>query len=241
MKRTLFAAVVLALLAALIVSGQTSHTFAAFDTANVWTGSNSFSQEITSTVSTRTAPLSVASTTQVSNFNAQFHGGFSAPASAIVGISDTQTLTSKTLTAPTITSATLDGVAAGHAALQVSAATNFGTTLSTQTVVSSVPVTGPAILEFVAIQTLAGVGCSSVTNSAQVSAQFTSPGGTAGSATFTALSITGNGAVDSGNNAVASLNVVKAGTTITYTTTSTLSSTGCSTVPQYTIFAKAFF
>lgn len=60
--------------------------------------------QIVSTVPTGTAPFSIASTTVVPNLNAQLHGGLSAPASAIVGISDTQTLTNKTLTAPVISS-----------------------------------------------------------------------------------------------------------------------------------------
>ena len=64
---------------------------------NTFTGSNTFTQQIVSTVATGTAPFSIASTTQVTNLNAQLHGGLAAPASAIVGISDTQTLTSKTI------------------------------------------------------------------------------------------------------------------------------------------------
>lgn len=67
---------------------------------NSWTGLNSFSKQITSTVAPGTAPLSIASTTVVPNLNAQLHNGLTAPASAIVGISDTQTLTNKTLTSP---------------------------------------------------------------------------------------------------------------------------------------------
>jgi hypothetical protein len=57
-----------------------------------------FSQQLTSSVATGTAPLSIASTTVVPNLNAQFHNGLTAPGSAIVGVSDTQALTNKTLT-----------------------------------------------------------------------------------------------------------------------------------------------
>lgn len=61
--------------------------------------------------------------------------------------------------------------------------------------------------------------------------------------TFT---ITGNGTIDTGDlGATDSGNLVKiaakAGTAITYTTTSALGSTGCTTTPQYTVYAKAWF
>lgn len=52
--------------------------------------------QLKSTVATGTAPLAITSTTVVPNLNAQLHGGLAAPASAIVGISDAQALTSKT-------------------------------------------------------------------------------------------------------------------------------------------------
>ncbi len=58
-----------------------------------------------SDVVTGTAPLTVASTTVVTNLNADLLDGQSAPAGTIVGTSDIQTLTNKTLTAPTITGA----------------------------------------------------------------------------------------------------------------------------------------
>ena len=55
-----------------------------------------------STVSTGTAPFTVSSTTQVSNLNASLLAGKSAPNGDIVGTSDSQTLTNKTLTNPRI-------------------------------------------------------------------------------------------------------------------------------------------
>jgi hypothetical protein len=58
----------------------------------------------TSTVSTGTAPLVVSSTTQVSNLNASLLAGKSAPSGDLVGTSDEQTLTNKTLTSPKISS-----------------------------------------------------------------------------------------------------------------------------------------
>jgi len=60
-----------------------------------------------SDATTGTAPFTVASTTKVSNLNADLLDGQSAPDGTIVGTSDTQTLTNKTLTAPTITGATI--------------------------------------------------------------------------------------------------------------------------------------
>lgn len=50
-----------------------------------------------STVTTGTAPFTVASTTVVTNLNADLLDGQSAPAGTIVGTSDTQTLTNKTI------------------------------------------------------------------------------------------------------------------------------------------------
>ena len=65
--------------------------------SNNWTGLNSFSKQITSTLATGTAPFSIASTTVVPNLNAQLHGGLAAPASAILGLTDTQSPTNKTI------------------------------------------------------------------------------------------------------------------------------------------------
>lgn len=59
--------------------------------------------QVTSTVSTGTAPFSIASTTQVPNLNVSQLGGLTPPGSAIVGLTDIQTLTNKTLTSPTST------------------------------------------------------------------------------------------------------------------------------------------
>jgi len=83
------------------LSPQT-HTFVALDNANPWTALQIFnagitsSGQITSTVATGTAPMSIASTTVVQNLNAQLHGGLAAPASAILGLTDTQSPTNKT-------------------------------------------------------------------------------------------------------------------------------------------------
>jgi hypothetical protein len=57
-----------------------------------------------STVTTGTAPFTVLSDTQVTNLNASFLRGKTSPSGDIVGTTDTQTLTNKTLTSPVISS-----------------------------------------------------------------------------------------------------------------------------------------
>lgn len=85
------------LLAAAIVATPQVNTFCASNLTCAISGAWTFSTQVASTVSTGTAPLSIASTTVVPNLNAQLHNGLAAPASAIVGISDTQTLTNKSI------------------------------------------------------------------------------------------------------------------------------------------------
>ena len=85
------------------------HINAAVNTATI-----SASGQITSTVSTGTAPFVVASTTEVANLNAATVGGKSAPSGNIVGLSDTQTLTNKTLTSPVLTTPQINDTSANH-------------------------------------------------------------------------------------------------------------------------------
>lgn len=120
-----------------------------------------------------------------------------------------------------------------------------GSNTFTQQIVSTVTVG-------TAVQVTLGVGCSSATNN--VTINLVSYTMVAGSQALTFnpsanASITGNGAVDSGEPGTgtgAGFNNVttfgaKGGTSIGYTTTSTLASTGCTTTPQYVIYAKAIF
>ena len=72
------------------------------------------SSQFTSTVSTGTAPFVVASTTSVTNLNADLLDGQHAPNGNIVGTSDTQTLTNKTLTSPILTTPELNDASADH-------------------------------------------------------------------------------------------------------------------------------
>lgn len=74
----------------------------------------SASSQLTSTVTTGTAPLVIASTTAVSNLNADLLDGQHAPSGDIVGSSDTQTLTNKTLTSPVLTTPQINDTSANH-------------------------------------------------------------------------------------------------------------------------------
>jgi hypothetical protein len=124
---------------------------------------------------------------------------------------------------------------------QTSAATNFGVNLSTQTLVSSVAATGPLTVSFGALQTLAGISCTgSATNAVTATLSWTAPGGNVKTFPASTLSITDNGALDSGTAQYTLTTIVaKSGTAVTYTTSSTLNSTACSPVPQYKVYARA--
>lgn len=76
------------------------NTFCASNVVCTVSGAWTFGSQIVSTVATGTT-LSVASTSVVTNLNSQLHNGLTAPGSAIVGVSDTQSLTNKTLTGAT--------------------------------------------------------------------------------------------------------------------------------------------
>lgn len=74
----------------------------------------SATSQITSTLATGTAPMVVASTTAVSNLNADMLDGQHAPSGTIVGTSDTQTLTNKTLTSAVMTTPQINDTSADH-------------------------------------------------------------------------------------------------------------------------------
>lgn len=67
---------------------------------NTFSAVNTFTQQIVSTVATGTAPLNVASTTNVPNLNASTLVGKTPPAGNIVGDTDAQTLSGKTINGP---------------------------------------------------------------------------------------------------------------------------------------------
>jgi len=122
---------------------------------------------------------------------------------------------------------------------QKSAATNFGTAIgATQTIVASAAGAVPYTISFYTWQSTAGTTCGAGTNTATVTLAWTGPGGNAQTLALTALSISANGAVDT--NATQTVTITPSvGTAITYTVASTLASTGCTVVPQYTVQARA--
>lgn len=84
-----------------------------------------------STVTTGTAPFQVLSNTQVTNLNASFLQGKTAPSGNIVGTTDTQTLSNKTLTSPTINSPSFSS-----SGLSISGSTSGTLTIRTESVAS---------------------------------------------------------------------------------------------------------
>lgn len=149
----------------------------------------------------------------------------------------------------------------GESWLQTSAATAFGTNLSTQTVVSSVPTTGILTVTIMPVVTTAGVGCVTGVQPydwVDITMNWTAPGGTAESYTFMGaagtftLDVATNPRVDVGvwgpsldtyfmasNGGWETYIVAKTGTAITYTASSQENGDSCTTVPEYTVFARA--
>ena len=118
---------------------------------NVGIGTSVFTQKLTvlgnvsagqfiSTITTGTAPFVVLSDTQVTNLNASFLRGKVPPTGDIIGTTDTQTLTNKTLTSPVINGGTFssagitfNGSTSGSTTLQASAVTSGTLTLPAAT------------------------------------------------------------------------------------------------------------
>lgn len=111
---------------------------------NVGIGTSVFAQKLTvignisagqfiSTVTSGTAPFVVLSDTQVTNLNASFLRGKTPPSGTIVGTTDTQTLTNKTLTSPII-----NGVSFSSSGITLTGSTSGTTNLQASAVASGV-------------------------------------------------------------------------------------------------------
>jgi len=124
---------------------------------------------------------------------------------------------------------------------QKSAATNFGVALTAQTVVPAGSNSAPSnvyTVNFYQYQSLLGASCTAVANTVTPTLAWTGPGGNAQTLALTALSETGNGAVDTFQQQGVTI-ATSPGTAVTYTTASSLSSTGCSPIPQYIVSVRA--
>jgi len=187
---------------------------------------NSTAGQFISTVTSGTAPLVVLSDTQVTNLNASFLRGKLPPTGDIVGITDTQTLTNKTLTSPTVNTAiigsagiTFNGTS-GTTTLQASATASGTLTLpaATDTLV------GKTTLDTLTNKTIAagsntitGLTNSNLSGSAGISnanlANATISGVSLGS-NLNALSFNGYITAATSYNGSAAVNVSVAGTSI---------------------------
>lgn len=125
--------------------------------------------------------------------------------------------------------------------LGASAATNFGTPITTTTAFQSGNVSQPEItmVGISVSQTTLGVGCGAGSNTVSVTLGWTGVGASTQTQTFSnVLTISANGVVDTNGSAMATI-PASFGTNVTFATTSTLVSTGCSTTPQYKVGVKA--
>ena len=120
-----------------------------------------------------------------------------------------------------------------------STATNFGTAIGSTNVIASVLATGVYNVGGSAYVSTAGVGCSSATNAATVTWAWTDATGTSQTVTGPLVSVTGNSALGATTVSGPLSIVAEAGTALSYSVTSTLGSTGCSTTPKYTVQLKA--
>lgn len=133
---------------------------------------------------------------------------------------------------------------------QTSAQTAYGANLSTQTILASTPFTGVYFVDVQAVISAGGTSCSAGSNTVVVNVSYTNPfgggatlviGGPVASGNATAQLGLGSGGSSGGSFQSLLYLVAQVGTAITYTTTSTLASTGCSPPPQYTVYAKAIY
>ena len=149
-----------------------------------------------STVTSGTAPLTVLSDTQVTNLNASFLRGKLPPTGDIVGTTDTQTLTNKTLTSPTINTAIIG-----------SAGITFNGTSGTTTLQASATASGTLTLP-AATDTLVGKNTSDTLTNKSIAA---------GSNTITGLTnsnLSGSAGISNANLANATISGVLLGSNL---------------------------
>lgn len=162
-----------------------------------------------STVASGTAPFTVLSNTLVTNLNADFLRGKLPPTGDIVGTTDSQTLTNKTLTSPTVGSSgvSFNGSSSGATNLRASATASGTLTLPAETgtlvstgsvgaVTSSMILDGTITnsdisasaaiaISKLAASTISGVSLGSNLNSLSFGSYFTADGSYNGSTTRT--------------------------------------------------------
>ena len=174
---------------------------------NVGIGTSTLPQKLTvvgnvsagqfiSTVTSGTAPLTVLSDTQVTNLNASFLRGKLPPTGDIVGTTDTQTLTNKTLTSPTINTAIIG-----------SAGITFNGTSGTTTLQASATASGTLTLP-AATDTLVGKNTSDTLTNKSIAA---------GSNTITGLTnsnLSGSAGISNANLANATISGVLLGSNL---------------------------
>lgn len=119
--------------------------------------------------------------------------------------------------------------------------TNVGAAIGTTNIAGQAPSTGLYVVDAYYFVSTVGVGCSGSTNSMTLTLAWTDPLGNAQTSTSSvvlSISFTGNGTINTYSDGLVNM-AVKAGTAITYSTASTLASTGCTTTPAYQIYFRA--
>lgn len=118
-----------------------------------------------------------------------------------------------------------------------SVATNYGTAIGATNIIASANADIYNVILYVYTSVI-GTSCSASTNNVILSVNWTDPASVTHSVALTTLSFSGvgtAGALEQGSVPI----VAKAASAITYSTTSTLASTGCSPAPKYIAWAKA--
>ncbi len=206
--------------------GGTTPSSGAFTTVSA-------SGQITSTVSTGTAPFSIASTTQITNLNAQLHGGLAAPASAIVGLTDSQALSGKTI------DCTLNTLAKNPCTVYSTASASTNASISAVTMATASGSGNTYRFSLYIDQTVAGTSCAGTTT---ITPNLVFTDAAASSPLSQGLSnalISGNGAPGTISGTIGAIWTAifraKASSVVQYSVTFSAAG-GCSPAPQYQIY-----